>query len=79
MHLGEYAIFGVLLARAMKMTFQFDDIRKLFLLVLLIAFIYGISDEIHQAFVPGRTASIFDAISDGFGGLIGAIIFRWRR
>lgn len=76
LHLVEYAILGLLLARAIKKTFKFEDVRKLCSLVLVIAFIYGLSDEFHQAFVPGRTVSLFDALSDAVGALLGALIYR---
>jgi VanZ family protein len=76
LHLAEYSILGFLLARAIKITYQFKDIKKLYSLVIAIAFIYGLSDEFHQSFVPGRTASFWDVISDAAGGLIGAFIYR---
>lgn len=37
----------------------------------LLAIIYGLTDELHQSFVPGRQASIWDAlIFDNLGALI---------
>ena len=39
----------------------------------LIAFlVYGITDEIHQSFVPMRDASAFDIFADGLGSFAGA-------
>jgi VanZ family protein len=35
---------------------------------------YGISDEIHQYFVPGRTAEFWDVVADTIGGLLAATI-----
>jgi VanZ family protein len=35
--------------------------------------IYGISDEFHQYFVPGRSAEIGDVMADLAGGLVGAV------
>ncbi|MBD3308076.1 hypothetical protein GF339_16645 [candidate division KSB3 bacterium] len=40
------------------------------LLGLVIAIGYGISDEIHQAFVPGRYCSLHDVASDTLGALL---------
>ena len=37
--------------------------------------LYGISDEIHQSFTPGRTPDWRDALADMIGGLAGALIF----
>ncbi len=43
--------------------------------------LYGASDEIHQAFVPGRECDAFDWAADTFGSLVGALAFvgagRW--
>ncbi len=36
---------------------------------ILFATLYGISDEIHQYFVPGRTFSILDMVADGIGAI----------
>jgi VanZ family protein len=36
--------------------------------------IYGITDEIHQYFVPGRGAQIQDIFRDGKGALVGCLI-----
>lgn len=41
---------------------------RLRLLALLLAVLYGVSDEVHQAFVPGRTPSPWDVLIDGVGG-----------
>ena len=40
---------------------------------------YGISDEIHQAFVPGRSPDVEDALADAIGGLAGLALARWMR
>lgn len=43
------------------------------LLVTLIVAAYGMVDEIHQYFVPGRHASILDWVADLIGGFLGGI------
>ena len=37
------------------------------LLAAVLATAYGVTDEIHQMFVEGRTASVTDAIANAFG------------
>jgi VanZ family protein len=37
-----------------------------------IAAFYGLSDEIHQSFVPGRDANVWDWIADALGAFAGA-------
>ena len=46
----------------------------LLLLLILFCIVYGISDEMHQLFVPSRTSDILDVIADSIGSIIGAFI-----
>jgi len=46
-------------------------------LITGIVLIYGITDEIHQSFVPGRNASVGDVVADGIGGLVAAFFLVW--
>jgi VanZ family protein len=46
--------------------------RHCFLIALLLTSIYAVSDEFHQYYVPGRSASIGDLIADFIGALIGS-------
>lgn len=36
-------------------------------LTILLATAYGVSDEFHQSFVPGRTPDVMDVLADGTG------------
>ncbi len=51
--------------------------KNIFFIILSmpLAIIYGISDEIHQYFVPGRFASIKDIILDTFGILSASFLY----
>jgi len=40
--------------------------------VALAVMLYGVSDEFHQHFVPGRSVEFFDVVADALGGLLGA-------
>lgn len=42
---------------------------------IVIGILYGITDEIHQSFVPGRSANILDLLANGIGVVIAQIIF----
>ncbi len=69
-HLTEYAILGALLLRALG--------RELPALAAGLA--YAVSDEIHQAFVPGRHARLLDVVIDALGVLAGLLaLVRIRR
>lgn len=43
----------------------------------LLAVLYGISDEIHQSFVPGRFPDLWDLVADSVGALVGAWLAPW--
>ena len=74
-HVFEYAIFTILLYRALKaygMTQKNAAVSAIFM-----ALLYGISDEIHQTFTPGREPRIRDVFFDTIGSLLG-IYSLWR-
>ena len=48
--------------------------KGIFLPAAVVSF-YGIIDEIHQSFTPGRESSFFDWIFDTTGGFLGAAAF----
>ncbi len=62
-----YGVLAVLVARARIR----GDVPALTLreaaIAWAIAVIYGATDEIHQAFVPGRTADVLDLAADAAG------------
>ncbi len=50
------------------------------LITLAIVTLYGISDEIHQSFIPGRDPEVWDAVADSVGGLLAiALVTMLRR
>ncbi len=52
--------------------------HHLFALAFVIAFLYGVSDEIHQYFVPGRRADILDVVANGIGAFFFLTAFHFR-
>jgi VanZ family protein len=46
--------------------------KSLFAVAFIFAGIYGITDEFHQYFVPGRYASAGDVVADFLGALVGS-------
>ena len=49
--------------------------KSLIFPAILLAIIYGISDEIHQLFVPGRNGSLKDVLLDTTGIIFATIIY----
>ena len=66
-----YAILGGVLLRA----FAGGRLRGITwtrgLLAIALATLYGVTDEAHQLFVPGRSADRYDVIADCVGAAIG--------
>ena len=71
-HFTEYAILGLLAARA------FWSSERWFLISAVLVVVYALLDEYHQSFVPSRTASVFDSLIDIAGGLT-ALIVVWKK
>ncbi|WP_225435212.1 VanZ family protein [Bacillus aerolatus] len=65
-------VFGFL---AVLCTFVFR--KKRFFLAWLLTTVYAATDEFHQSFVPGRTASVADVLLDSVGAALA--LFVWRR
>ncbi len=74
LHIAEYSVFGFLLMKALTVTSGLP-VKALIFISLIIGSIYGVLDEWHQYYVPGRTASVLDLISDSIGTFLGALIF----
>jgi len=75
LHVIEYAVFGILAARAFKNS-PLEVLRRNFkILAVLAAVAYGTSDELHQLFVSCRSYDTFDVIADLIGGTIGALYY----
>lgn len=52
---------------------------RIVVIVVLFCALFGISDEFHQAFIPGRNVSSWDVTADVCGGLFAAALwYRWR-
>ena len=75
LHFTAYALLGALFLRAFKTTRIRHHLKLIFALSVLFSALYGISDEIHQSFVPYRTADYRDVLADILGSILGVYIF----
>lgn len=71
-HFFEYALLGLLLIRAMKKEYLKPSLTTLKLIALLVAALYGASDELHQGFTSGREADFSDWLVDFCGSAFGS-------
>ena len=67
LHFAVYGILGILFYRAYQTLRIRGNIQLLMVLSVASASLYGISDEIHQSFVPFREAEVADVIADTIG------------
>ena len=42
-------------------------------ITIVLSSLYGVSDEIHQRFTPGRDSDPLDVVADTLGGTVGAM------
>lgn len=75
-HFSAYCLLAFLFNRALKNTYKDMAPLQLIFSTILFVFFYGITDELHQAFVPGRQASGFDLFINGLGSVAGSFIYR---
>lgn len=72
-HMIGYSILGMLLFRAFRGNLAFPAVPAV-LCATLVGAAYGVFDEMHQRFVPGRTMDPRDAVADVVGTLAGAVL-----
>jgi VanZ family protein len=73
-HFSMYAVLGALLARVGVL--ENWSRRRLVLTVIMIS-LFGVLDELHQLFIPGRSAEVGDWAMDTLGSSIGFTVVRW--
>ncbi|MCW5890693.1 MAG: VanZ family protein [bacterium] len=75
-HVTEYAILGALLVRALRG--EGATPLRAALLAAGLGVVWAASDEMHQAFVPSRTAALGDVGFDTAGVLLGSLVWTLR-
>ena len=73
-HFFIYLGLGVLTVNALRRS----GIVRYKSIALLICILYAISDEFHQAFVPGRGPAVRDVFIDSAGALVGILVYLAR-
>jgi VanZ family protein len=71
-HFVVYFVLAFFIAQSLK--YHIHRLRYLLLSAWAIASVYGITDEIHQHFVPGRVMTISDMLINSAGALFGAAL-----
>ena len=74
-HVLEYGVLALFLFFALKGDNKDGKMMVLYLVcAILIATMYGITDEMHQFYVAGRVCDAFDVAADCVGGILGALM-----
>jgi VanZ family protein len=80
LHFAVYGVLATFLLGALPAPLSGYS-RAQVLLAAGVASLYGISDEFHQSFVPGRQPDVFDWLADSAGALVAAVLMaqlsRW--
>ncbi|AGY76897.2 MULTISPECIES: VanZ family protein [Clostridium] len=72
-HAFEYFILAILVSGVL---FEFNvKGAKALIYIMFVCLFYAVTDEFHQAFVPGRSSLVSDVLIDFLGSLIGIFIF----
>lgn len=81
-HFMEFAVLATLVGIASYKTWGYR-VRslRLYAFAWFVATSWGVLDEIHQAYVPGRQSDVWDAIADALGASVGAAlgVLLWPR
>jgi VanZ family protein len=72
-HWGEYFVFAILVLRALRRQWRGSPGLRHTAVTIGLVFLYAGLDELHQLFVPYRTASFADVLLDTLGGVCGVI------
>lgn len=77
-HLLEYGILAITCFFAFPPAPSTNKVLSTALGVVGFAFLYGVTDEFHQSFVPLRDSSFADVIADTLGATLVATAWWWR-
>jgi VanZ family protein len=72
-HSAGYAVLGALMLRGLAAA-RWSRVTVLrAAAAVVLSTLYGVSDEWHQSFVPGRSPDVLDVAADAVGSTIGAL------
>ncbi len=69
-NLAHFLVYGVLTVLYYRALIYIEGLRSIGIYAIALSAVYGMTDEIHQAFVPHRTPSLIDLAVDVLGSLI---------
>jgi VanZ family protein len=79
LHAFAYGVLAAAALFAVPVELRRRKPRLIFLSVVFFCLLYGISDEIHQLFVPFRSSSCLDILADTAGAAIAVLLLQARQ
>lgn len=76
-HFTVYAILAILFFRALGTQRFKENITMVIMLSILSSCLCGLSDEVHQYFVPHRDADLMDFLADVGGSICGVCVIKF--
>ena len=74
LHCLIYAALGLAALFALSPSWRRQHPVKAGIAVVLFCLLYGVTDEFHQSFIPGRFSSGADLVADTLGGLMAVTV-----
>jgi len=80
-HATMFGVLALIVSVGLRRSGNVLSFARQFYLPIAFAMLYGISDEIHQYFVPGRHFDPFDIVADTAGAVAVQVVLCavWRR
>jgi VanZ family protein len=73
-HFGAYGLMATLWVRALSSSVSSG---RAALLAWVVASLFGVTDEFHQSFVPGRSTELADWLADSGGAALAVALYRF--
>jgi VanZ family protein len=73
LHFIAFGTLGIAVGLWIPPAFWQRRLALSLLLVTVIVSAYGVTDELHQSFVPGRDCDVWDWVADTLGAFSGAL------
>jgi len=76
-HLSVYAVLCITVIYAFPDRYRRSAKGMVIGVSIVLCLVYGLSDEFHQSFIPGRYPSIADVAADVIGASLACMIWLW--
>lgn len=77
-HFGAYFVLSLLITFTFNLQTKIKILSKrAFIFSFIIVSFYGLFDEVHQLFIPGRMFDWWDLVADMVGALLGILVVKF--